>query len=470
MGKSFKYLSLEVIYLAIIVLFLARPTVLFNSIDPRMNPLGFLLYLAPCAYLAHKHEIEFGRKFYVIVGTYSIWVVCHCFTDSELKILSYIFLYAHIFVAYTLVRVFHTELFGYFWRIVTALAFVDFILWIGIHFVDLTLLEQISPFTPTSSTSGASFIIFNSPGARYDELGILGLLRNCGFAWEPGLYGSILLLAAYFNLAETGYQIKGNFPLYILGASIFSTFSTTAYSAFLILLAVHMFFMVKSRITFTHIIGVCCLIGIIMAASRLPFMREKIEEDLNMENTLSGSNENLSWVEEDAELRTVKRTEGIYLDVLNFIDSPILGYGIDPVNSYVTKEISPYLVTSNDITSFFAKWGLVYTVFLWILIARNSHFLRKYVLWDDNSLACVYICIAVSYSLSLCAIIMCFMLYKFLEDENIIEDLIYEYEEIEHEYDEYEDNDIDNYIDYNGHDLGTKATLPIRNSNFTELK
>lgn len=440
MEKYYKYINFEILYLLIVILFLARPAEIFVNIDPRMNPIGFCLYILPALLLAYRYGVEFKSKFFIILTVYSIWVGIHVFIDPDLKLLSYLLIYCHIFVAYVLVRVFHSELFCYFWRIVTVLTAIDIILWAVCHFVPMGFIEQISIFTPTSDTSSASFIIFNSPGVRYEGLGMLGLMRNCGFAWEPGLFGSILVLAAFFNLEERDYQFRGNHSLYIILFGIITTFSTTAYTAILTLFSLRSFFSLKSKITASRIFGLILLVGSILLANNLPFMNEKIQNDVDLNQTLSGNKRNLEWVEKEGELRTVKRSEGLFLDYLNFQASPTWGYGIDPVNSYVSREITPYLVTSNDLTSILAKWGIVYTLLLVILFGVNSYFLRNCIFCGNNSLLCVYLVIAVSYSLSLCALAMCILLYRFFEDTSLIEQQ--EFQEIE----EYQY--IDEMIEY----------------------
>lgn len=438
MEKYYKYLNFEVLYLLIVILYLARPAELFVNIDPRVNPIGFCLYILPALLLTYRYGVELKLKFLSIIAIYSIWVGIHVFTDHELKLLSYLLVYCHIFVAYVLVRVFHTELFSYFWRIVTVLAALDIALWIMCHFVSLGFLEQISFLVPASDTSSASFLIFNSPGVRYEGLGLLGLMRNCGFAWEPGLFGSILVLAAFFNLEERDYQFRGNSSLYIIIFGIITTFSTTAYTAILVLFSLRSFVSLKSGITGTRVLGLTLLVGSILLANNLPFMNEKIQNDVDMNQTLSGNSRNLEWIEEEGELHTVKRTEGLFLDYLNFQASPVWGYGIDPVNSYVSREITPYLVTSNDLTSFLARWGIVFTLFFTILFGMNSYFLRNRIYCGNNSFLCIYLVIAVSYSLSLCALAICFLLYRFFEDTALLEkqdfyetEDFYEYDDIE---------------------------------------
>lgn len=429
----------------IVLLYLARPATLFTNLDPRTNLEGLLLYLLPCLVLIRKHQITFGTKFLAIIGVFSSWVGIHYFVDEDFKLLSYLLTYTHILVAYVLVRVFHSEIFFYFWRVVAALTVLDLVGWGLVHFVDLSTMESISLLEPASDTSSASFLLFNSPGIRYEGMGLLGLLRNCGFAWEPGLYGSILVMATFFNLAEKEYEFKNNLGLYILLLGIFTTFSTTAYTAVLVLFTVRMLIAMRQEVTFNRFVGICTLVGSILIANNLPFMNEKIQEDTNLENTLSGNKKNLKQVQKERETRTVKRTEGLALDYLNYKESPTWGYGIDPVNSFVHRKISPYLITSNDLTSFLAKWGLIYTILLVFLFIWNSRFIRNYVLYDDNSFLCVYLIVAVSYSLSLCALAICLLLYRFLEEEEEIDFLIdYEYEaEEDEEFDKEEEYPIE---------------------------
>lgn len=415
MEKSFKYTSIEFLYIIILLLFVGRPATFFVVNDPRTNPIGFLLYLFPSLYLFYSHGIKINKKFLALLGIYTIWAAIHTTIDYDVKILNYLLCYVHFFVAYVVVQVYHTEIFGYFWRIATALTFLDCILWAGIHFVDLETLSNISLLTPTSDTSSASFIIFNSPGLRYEGLGIMGLLRNCGFAWEPGLYGSILIIAVFFNLAENDYKLQGNYAFMILAFGIFTTFSTTAYSALIILFALHVIYSSLNEVTPRRVWGLAALVCLALLVNNLPFMNEKIQDDVNMEGSFVNDSQAITLVDKDRELRTLQRTEGLVLDYINFMDAPIMGYGLARDNSYMFREISQYITTSNDLTSFLARWGIILTILIVGFMIWSSIFLRRYILMDSNSIFLLYIVIAISYSLTFCALIIAFLLYPVFE-------------------------------------------------------
>lgn len=440
MEKSFKYTSFEVIYLFWVLLFVARPAAMFMNIDPRLNPVSFATYLVPSIFLYYRYGLSINLKMVATLGIYSIYVGIHVLQDADLKILSYLLIYAHLFVGYTLVQVFREELFGYFWRIVTVLTAIDIILWIPVHFFSSEQMESWSLLEPASSTSSASFLIFNSPSIeRYGDMGMLGLVRNCGFAWEPGLFGSIIVMALYFNLAEREYQFMNNKSLYILLFGLFTTFSTTAYTAAFILFGLRLLFSLKTEVTLNRMLAVLLLVGAIFASNRLPFMREKIQEDVSMQSTVTDKKNAMKYIKKEGELITVQRTEGLVLDYMNYRANPTWGYGMDRTNSFVFKQISPLITTSNDITSFLARWGWVFTL-LWVpIFLWNSYMLRKNVLFDDNSFFLIFLVLSVSYPLSMCALCMSFLLYHLFlssdpEEEEETEEDAEEEEELEYDY------------------------------------
>lgn len=428
METTYKYFSLKFFYMVVLVLFLGRPATFFSNLDPRFNPIGFSIYFLPCLYFYYKYGLHLSKKFLVLLGVYTAWVFVHLIIDKETKILPYLLLYIHLYVAYVTVRVYRTDIFGYFWRIVVGLTFVDSILWLGVNCIDMEKLSSYSILTPAASCSSASFIIFNVPHfPQYEGLGLFGLIRNCGFAWEPGLYGSIIIFAMFFNLAEKEYKIIGNTSLYILCFGVFSTFSTTAYSALIALFALHLFWGLFNKFSAKYLGGIIALLLLILLVNNLPFMAEKIETDINLENSITEDISALSTIESEREYITVSRSEGVYLDYLNLQESPVWGYGFNRENSYVSKNISQYIITSNDLTSFMAIWGGIYTFIIIMYMIWNSRFLRCHILQDDNSLFSIYLILSFSYSFSTCALTIAFLFYRIFDVYTNLEDDIEDY-------------------------------------------
>ena len=233
-----KSITLEKIYLFYVILFAAQATLFTSDMDFRSNPVGVGLMLVLCTRLLIKHKISLRNKnlliLYAILG---IWAVLHYLTDIEFKLLSYLILYINVTVGYSLVKIFGNKLYEKTTQYITYLTGISLVLWAIMHVTGTGFFESIGFMKPTSSTSSSSLLIFNVPNIHiYEGAGIGPFMRNCGFAWEPGLFASFVCFAIYFNLLIKK-RIKGNRNFYILTLGLFSTFSTTGYSAFLLIMA-----------------------------------------------------------------------------------------------------------------------------------------------------------------------------------------------------------------------------------------
>ena len=233
-----KSITLEKIYLFYVILFAAQATLFTSDMDFRSNPVGVGLMLVLCTRLLIKHKISLRNKnlliLYAILG---IWAVLHYLTDIEFKLLSYLILYINVTVGYSLVKIFGNKLYEKTTQYITYLTGISLVLWAIMHVTGTGCFESFGFMKPTSCTSSSSLLIFNVPNIHiYEGAGIGPFMRNCGFAWEPGLFASFVCFAIYFNLLIKK-RIKGNRNFYILTLGLFSTFSTTGYSAFLLIMA-----------------------------------------------------------------------------------------------------------------------------------------------------------------------------------------------------------------------------------------
>ena len=163
-----------------------------------------------------------------------------------------------------------------------------------------------------------------------------GLWRNSGCAWEPGLYSIMLSMAILFNIYHNN-GIRLNKRFFILLIALITTFSTTGYIIAMIIFACYFMFSKKNRIV--HKIIYIIIFGItFFFIYELPFMSNKIEQRGQVENFTTNSGA-MEWYEKEDIIYTPDRFEGIYLDYLNFLANPIIGYGIQREKSFVYNNI-----------------------------------------------------------------------------------------------------------------------------------
>lgn len=411
MSKFIGNITFEKVYFFIVFLFAARATFLTSNLDFRVNPIGFILLVFPSLFLLRKHRISliYGR-IGIVWLVLTIWVILRFFIDKEFNIFTYYVMYIQLLVCFVVINVYKENILIYFERITVVLAMIAIIFWGIMQVVGVEMVASLGFMEPSSSISSASLLIFNTPQFISDVEGIGGLTRNCGFAWEPGLFACFLVLAMFFNLCREK-KIKGNRSLYILMLALISTSSTTGYIAFLFVVC-NYFFLQKNRFKYKIPILII-LVPIVIWISQLSFMSDKIKDTSTFDNFLSQNETSVSYFEENESQMVVQRFEGFYLDYLNFINDPIIGYGYRG-NSYSALNISAYLIPADGIMSLFAQFGifigfLIFYIYYKSALLYDNRYNQKY-----KMLFVLYLIISFSYNFNFVAMFMAIWWYGFL--------------------------------------------------------
>ena len=294
-------------------------------------------------------------------------------------------------------------------------------MWICMHLVGPENLARLGFMEPASGTSSASFLIFNVPNIDYYEgKGMFGFERNCGFAWEPGLFACFLVIAIFNNLLRTKNKVRNNVWLYILIAALLTTFSTTGYVAFFAIIVSHF---VIGRVNLFSVRNIIFLVLLGFAAYRvfqLPFMRDKIQAKSDTSEYMTDNQSTMDYVKDQGELVTVDRFEGMALDFMNFMDKPYYGYGISRENSYIYQNISEYILISNGTTTVFSNFGILLAILFHYFYIKNSIFIRRCFRSKDKSFYLIYMIISFSYSFTTIAMFICMSQYYILRNHQIL--------------------------------------------------
>lgn len=403
---------LAVFYLFWMILLFGRACLFTSDMDPRTNTLGYVITYGIPLLLLEKYKININDNVKIIVLIFSFWTMCHLLSDRVLKLLPYINSVLNLMSAYVIVRIFKNKLFVYFYKIVSYLTLLDVSLWIFINVVGVRHVARYSMLVPTSGASSASFFIFNTPNCTaYEGLGLWGMVRNCGFCWEPGLFASILVLAIFFNLMVNNYKWKNNLHLLILLIGLFSTFSTTGYIAFLVMILCRYYFLMRKGHTLSSVLFLVLILPLLLVVMDLPFMENKIIRDSDKGNFAINNVEAMNYVEKTGAIFVPGRSEGIFLDFQNFIHDPIDGYGLAVENSWVYNNISTYIRISNGVIQIFSRFGVILALLFHFAFIRSSRQIRK-INKGENSLYVIFMILSVSYDLYLLSLCFALIFYS----------------------------------------------------------
>ena len=225
------------------------------------------------------YKIPFSKKYAVVV---SVWVLYSIATFFLYQVFTPFFIFRHatyITVAYVLVMLYKEDLFFKYEKYVTTLALISlfFFLWQLISnesLFSLAKLVDVSGEMSRSSYEFRNFILHTVEKSAYDT----SYERNYGFVFEPGSYSVFLAIAILFNLLRThlNFNPKSNYQFYILTLALITTFSTTGYIAFGVIVIYSIFVEVKGISKYFYLIASLLLSVYIFFT--VDFLYNKIQE------------------------------------------------------------------------------------------------------------------------------------------------------------------------------------------------
>lgn len=181
--------------------------------------------------------------------------------------------------------------------------------------------------------------------------------RNSGMFWEPGAFqGYLMMVPLLFidNLSLLWRRYKRH--CIVLLVALLTTFSTTGYIAFAMIMVYYVTMKLKNKFSRVLIVPVL-LLSLFYAYTSLDFLGEKIDKQI--ERATSGN-------------VTVDRLGSAILDWYYIKKNPIIGNGLADVTRYEDHLIYRELIGgfSNGFTDVVAKFGIVFILLYLMLIYR----------------------------------------------------------------------------------------------------
>lgn len=369
-----------------LILMMGKGTDFVSNFDPRFFPFSFIVIIAVTGLLTKKTRF-FGGYISCIALFFPIicWVIYHFFEDYSFEYYSYSFLLLKIYIGFLVALIYGVKCIEYFAKIVSLLAGISIPFWIIANLIGVDGLSFFAPFNH-SLGQGSSFLVYVTLD-KFDMRGSADyytLVRSPGFAWEPGRFASIIVLAMVCLIITNKGKIHWKSKEWLsLILALFSTLSTTGYIAFFALLVLHYLF--GSKLSSIKKVTVLLILSFLMCyIMTLPFMAEKMMHNADQD---SWTTENTSsWLNNRDQIYTVDRFEGLYLDYLDLQFKPILGCGLSHFDTYVSQNISDMLTTSNGIISPLAKFGLLLGLPYFALFFIGSKKLSDYYNYKNRYL------------------------------------------------------------------------------------
>jgi hypothetical protein len=289
--------------------------------------LFFFLLTTMLMFIYEKHSIEkfiiyYSLFFFIIFMTQAIYYSVF----EPWKVLAYM---SRIIYAYFVFRILGKNIGKYYVNIIYVFTIISFLFYFPTLFFPTAVnsfLESIAEIVNYFQLNppGRTHIIIYTFGEEYSETsGFVSsaIPRNSGPFWEPGGYGVFLILAMIFELVEKKKFFTKKNIVFLL--ALITTLSTASFVALFVLIA---FYLIMSDNSFKALyIGSLIIIAFVVYANAF-FLTGKIERDVNVGNYKS--------------LKDIPRNRFVsaQLDLMDFIDYPIIGRGRYEATRFDTKE------------------------------------------------------------------------------------------------------------------------------------
>ena len=366
-----KILSL---YFFVVFLYSATPCNIFSLNGLTHNPLFISIPIIFSLYVGFRCKINYlNKKLLWICAILLLWNLIHIAIDRSFSVSPFPFI--EIFVAYTLIKAFPKDLFLRFESLTVFLSKIAIVGWLLCLVAHETILNVAYEIGSPGANISQSLYVFSIPiKSTYREF----LLRNCGFAWEPGRFSCFLIIAILLNVHRTKMNLKDkNFIILLI--ALISAQSTTGYLVLIVLLSIY--YIANKKVNPIYLVLASILV---ISVFSLPFMTDKISTlynaGLNIDQEISDLNYlNERGLRDNNDYYVPQRFQGFMFQYANLQESPLLiGEGRDFTKFYVNKILKLQVAPSEGLLMIIIQYGVILAFCLYFMLWKSSRIVSDY--------------------------------------------------------------------------------------------
>lgn len=351
-----------------------------------------------------KHSIKFTVRYYVSIFVFLIYAFITSINNGIINPLWISGWIIWITITYCICSFFQRKIFVAIETIMFQLCVIGFVCWL-IECIEPELMRTIASFLEFSQpfekecNVDMNMLVYTIGNKEiFTEYAIL--LRNPGFTWEPGVFSCLICLAIFCNILRSNFEIKGNLPLWVFLATLFSTQSTTG---FMILIVMIIGYLILNKKNFKLLV----LVPILIIIFQLPFVQDKMFAEY----------ENIGVVD----LNDLSTKEGhalgrMYSFVLcweEFLRHPIIGLGGWSKGTKLVAEGFDNIYLISGVGKLLAMYGIIMTLLFVKLLLMSAKTMCKMFSVNGWLIVVVIIGMMISYDLWMTPIFMTCWLYGY---------------------------------------------------------
>ena len=400
----------EYLCVFILIIYAGRSNKFVESGLITIKNLGVFIPIILSIILAIKWKIKFDGYFFLLTFGFFIYFVAISIKFQEIHPSFFLTYFFNYFNAYIIIKVLKRNLFKTYENIIFYLAIAGLLLWcIQIVLGGDTLYNMLSKLNPMDFSSvtgnGKTAIIYSVQPSDFSLLYGFTIPRNCGYAWEPGVFAVFLCLAIFINLFITSTDKKSKMKLWVLIITLLSTLSTTGYVIFLVIIT---YYLLNKKLNIIILLFPLAIVAMIYLSS-LPFMSKKVFQVMDETKQVDDLLEATYGVDFQS---NPQRFTSIMISLKDFAENPILGIGGNNTGSW-TYKVGSRISTASGLGNLLAQFGSIGFIFFIIASFKSSHYFSTYYNYKGKFLLfLIILLLSVSYSIIFLPIIMTFWTYQ----------------------------------------------------------
>ena len=309
-----------------------------------------------------KNKIKFTKLYYISIAVFLLYAVITSINNNLVNprwISEWII---WLTMAYGVCQGFKEKLFVVVESLLLHLCIIALIFWV-IHLLMPDIMTEFvkkyafsQPYEEDCNVIANMVFYTINDDAIENEFALL--LRNPGFAWEPGAFASFVCLGIFCNMLRTNFKVF-NPSLWVFLLALASSQSTTGFLVFLAM--VFLYFIINRKYTLLLL-----SIPILIMVFNLPFVKEKLLYEFEI----------MQYLDYNRNSGAVSRLYSLQLNIEEFLRHPIIGLGGYTKGTWLAQH-NYDVATISGIGNMLVYFGAVMTLLFIILLVRSCIYIKK---------------------------------------------------------------------------------------------
>ena len=307
-------------------------------------------------------------KFLLLLGVFVAISGLYFLLNNGYNAVTYSGFFLIVCLAYYCRDFIKDDFYAYFINIIYVLTCISLVMY-ALQLMNFDLMYRLNNLMGFSGTGdyakSNSFIFTMVP---------IHIIRNCGFAWEPGGFATVLVMTFFINLFNIGEPLNSKRNIVFMIA-ILTTRSTMGLLSMLIPLGLILKdFILKNRTTqqLSVVIIPIVLIAFVGLFTQVDFLYEKMAKEVTELDTEMADVER---AKKEGNVIAVSRSLSVILDMKTIKKYPLFGLGVDfRTTGFEKLGYDENLLTACGTTTLLLRFGFIGFLLYNVLLFRFADF------------------------------------------------------------------------------------------------